>query len=190
MVLLCHYSNQKWTALVESALVNLEWSLDQLFSPNSKSTKRTKLSCLVIVGHFIVLTFCVAPHCSGDPVVEISSPPHTTEPQRTAQFLTLVDHLTRALSMTLLLPPEDRGHLPSVPVEKIFAVVIRGLGQRPLPGHTVECRVFAASLPLLRTSLWNVFCVLLQTCHAHLLPYARLIRCVLMEEIVSVEVRQ
>ncbi len=127
---------------------------------------------------------------SHEPVLEISRSLPVSEPQRTASLFQLVDQLSRALSVTLLLPPTERAHLPSVPVEKILCTVLRGLGQCPPTGHTVECRVMAIGLPILRASLWNVMCILLRTCHTHLLQYAQFIRSVLVEEVTSKELQK
>lgn len=83
----------------------------------------------------------------------------------------MLSHLGRLVCYSLLFPPNDLSLPPAVPMERILAAVSHGL--RPAPsGHVVEALVLQAALPVVHVTMWNMLCVLITTCHAHLLPYA------------------
>ena len=75
-------------------------------------------------------------------------------------------------------------HPPPVPMERILASISHGLKPAPA-GHVVEALVLQATLPVVHTTMWNMLCVLITTCHAHLIPYAHHITSLLMTALCS-----
>lgn len=95
----------------------------------------------------------------------------SADPDRTAILVQVLSHLGRLLRYSLLFPPSDPSLPPAVPLMRVLAAVSHGL--KPAPsGHVLEVLVLQAALPVVHVTMWNVLCVLLTTCHTHLLPYA------------------
>ena len=149
----------------------------------------TPLCCAVPIHPCVMLSpyTPLAPSIAANSILELPLPLPNSDPERTAALLQLLDQLARTLTSSLLLPPKDHIHTPSIPVEKILGVVLHGLDQGPLAGHTTECRVVTAALPILHTCMWNILSSLIRTCHSHLFPYALRIRTSLVDEICSAE---
>ena len=167
-----------WCGLVECVVGG---SLDQLWACNSTTRSKGVF--------FLVWALWTSESMHGDFTVSLLfsgrdgvcegvgswfklTPPPLTDPERSGHLLQLLSHLTRTLCYALLFPPppSDLTPPPSVPVERILTVLTQGL-KPPPAGHTVEARVLQDAIPIVHTAMWNCLCVLIRTCHAHLLPY-------------------
>lgn len=115
--------------------------------------------------------------------------PPRTDPERTGVLIQLLTQLSRTLCYSLLFPPCDSTHFPSVPLQRILAVVTEGL-KSATSGHTVEALVLQVTIPVVHTAMWNVLCVLIQTCHTHLLPYCPHLRWLLVTALCSKDTAQ
>lgn len=117
-------------------------------------------------------------HCSSDsaaggvsgvgPWLDIPLPP-AVDPERTAYVIKVLTQLSRTLCYSLLFPPHDHTHHTHVPVQRILAIVSHGL-KPAVSGHTLESAVLQATLPTVHSTMWNLLCTLIRTCHTHLLP--------------------
>ena len=121
----------------------------------------------------------------------VVAPPPSVDLERTGYLLHLLSYLTRTLCYALLFAPPPSGHSPppAVPVEAILDVLTRGLKPPPV-GHTTETRVLQDATPVLHTALWNGLCVLIRTCHTHLLPYGVRVQSHLLTAITSKTIHQ
>lgn len=117
-------------------------------------------------------------------------------PERTGVLLQMLTQLARMLCYCLLFPPRDSAHaprdsshLPSVPVESVLTLVSEGL-KPAASGHTVEALVLQVAIPVVHAAMWNILCVLVETCHAHLLPYGPHIQWLLVTAICNKDAAQ
>lgn len=101
----------------------------------------------------------------------------------------MVSHLVRILCHGLLFPPRNSTHPPPVPLERVLALVTHGLKQAAV-GHVVEALVLQVTVPVVHTIMWNMLCVLIKTCHAHLLPHSAHIMAMLMSVLCSKDTLQ
>lgn len=101
----------------------------------------------------------------------------------------MLSHLVRCLCHGLLLPPRDHTLPPPVPMERVLALVTRGL-KRAAVGHVMEALVLQVTVSVVHTMMWNTLCVLIKTCHAHLLPHSAHIMTMLMSALCGKDTLQ